>query len=99
MKPAAPVTRTGGSTPASLGETPVQPAEPAAPASGGALQRLRLRQGGELANRVLLDLASALAGQVEDLAHLVERPGRLPVEAIAELHDPALAVGEVVERL
>src|SRR3979409_1121335 len=75
------------------------PAEEAGYASGGALQRLRLREGGELANRVLLDLPRALAGQVEDLAHLVERPWRLPVQAVAELDDSALTVGEVLERL
>src|SRR4051794_27356177 len=74
------------------------PAGEAGYASSGASQRLRLREGGELANCVLLDLPRALAGQVEHLAHLVERSRRLAIQAVAELDDAPLAVGEVLER-
>src|SRR3954453_12530456 len=62
-------------------------------------QLLGLREGLQLLERLVLDLADALARHVERAAHLVQRAGVLPAEAIAELEDAALAVGEVLQRL
>src|SRR5438309_10027895 len=41
-----------------------------------------------------LDLADALPGEVEVLAHLVERAGLAPVEAVAQPEDLALALAQ-----
>src|SRR5690606_12257815 len=48
----------------------------------------------QLRHRPRLDLADALAGEVEVLAHLLERPRLAPVEAEAQLEDLALALVE-----
>ena len=63
------------------------------------MQALRLGERAELAQRVLLDLARALARQAEHPPDVVERPWLLAEEAVAQLDDPPLAVGEVLERL
>src|SRR3954447_19199736 len=60
---------------------------------------LRLRERLQLLQRLVLDLADALARHVERAAHLVERAGMLAAEPVAQLEHPALAVGEVLERL
>ena len=60
-------------------------------------QRLRLGERGELAQRGVLDLAGALAREPEQLGHLVERLRLLAVEAVAQLDDAAVAVGQVLE--
>src|SRR5215218_3320399 len=51
----------------------------------------------ELAQRLCLDLPDPLAGDVELLAHLLERPGAPVLEAEPELEDAPLATGERVE--
>src|SRR6476619_4480024 len=48
---------------------------------------LGLRDGLQLLERLVLDLADALARHVERAAHLVQRAGVLPAEAVAELQD------------
>src|SRR3954464_45999 len=53
----------------------------------------------QLLQRLVLDLADALARHVERAAHLVERAGVLATQPVAQLEDPALAVGEVLQRL
>src|SRR5512133_2265307 len=53
----------------------------------------------ELLERLVLDLADALAGDVERPPDLVERARVLAAEAVAKLEDPALSVGEVLEGL
>src|ERR687886_2776718 len=72
-------------------------------ARGGKLrdvaQLLRLGQRLQLLQRLVLDLPDALARHVERAAHLVERPRMLAAEAVPELEDAALAVGEVLQRL
>jgi hypothetical protein len=60
---------------------------------------LGLREGLQLLERLVLDLADALARHVERAADLVERAGVLAAQAVAQLEDAALAVGEVLERL
>src|SRR5947199_3392329 len=61
-------------------------------------EALRLGQGLELLQRVVLDLADALARDAERAADLLER-ARLPAgEAEAELDHLALALGQRVER-
>src|SRR4051812_42978605 len=62
-------------------------------------QLLRLGQRLELLQRLVLDLADALAGDVERAAHLVQRARVLAAQAVAQLEDAALAVGEVLQRL
>src|SRR5215208_783336 len=61
---------------------------------GGVAQALRLGQRRELPQRGVLDLARALAREPEQLRHLVERLGLLAADAVAQLHDPAIAVRE-----
>src|ERR1044072_2274062 len=56
-------------------------------------QRLKLLQ------RLVLDLADALAGDVERPPDLVEGPRVLAAQPVAELEHAALAVGEVLQRL
>src|SRR5262249_50439726 len=48
----------------------------------------------ELAHRLGLDLTDALAGHPEDAAHFLQRIGVAVAEAVAELDDLALAVGQ-----
>jgi hypothetical protein len=60
---------------------------------------LGLREGLQLLERLVLDLADALARHVERAADLVERAGVLAAQAVAQLEDAALAVGEVLQRL
>ena len=57
-----------------------------------------LPEGGEARERLALELADALARQVELVADRLERP-RLALEAEPQLEDPPLALGERVERL
>src|SRR3954463_13331172 len=66
---------------------------------GDIAELLRLREGLQLLQRLVLDLADALARDVERAAHLVERARVLAAEAVAQLEHAALAVGEVLERL
>src|SRR4051794_31197911 len=70
-----------------------------APALRDVAQLLRLGQRLQLLQRLVLDLADALARHVERAAHLVERAGVLAAQPVAQLEDPALAVGEVLQRL
>src|SRR4051794_10475349 len=53
----------------------------------------------QLLERLVLDLADALARHVERAPDLVERARVLAAQAVAELEDAALAVGEVLQRL
>ncbi|HVI23863.1 MAG TPA: sigma-70 family RNA polymerase sigma factor, partial [Myxococcales bacterium] len=63
------------------------------------LTKEALREALQLLERLVLDLADALAGDVERAPHLVERARVLTAEAVAQLEDAALAVGEVLQRL
>src|SRR3954466_4986076 len=60
---------------------------------------LGLREGLQLLQRLVLDLADPLARDVERAANLVERARVLAAEAVAQLEYAALAVREVLERL
>src|SRR5215210_2263876 len=60
---------------------------------------LCLRERLKLLQALVLDLADALACDVERAAHLVERARVLAAEAVAKLEDAPFAVGEVLERL
>src|SRR5215207_2274378 len=60
---------------------------------------LGLRERLQLLERLVLDLADALARHVERAADLVERAGVLAAQAVAQLEHAALAVGQVLERL
>src|SRR5262245_55826704 len=53
----------------------------------------------ELLQRLALDLADALAGDVEHAAQLVQRAGLLAAQAVAELEHAALPVRELVEQV
>src|SRR5205807_7454957 len=53
----------------------------------------------ELLERLILDLPDPLTGHVERAAHLVERPGMLAAEAVAQLQHPALAVAQFLQCL
>src|SRR5215207_797002 len=63
----------------------------------GFAQALRLGQRGQLAQGSLLDLAGALARELEQLGDLVERLRRLAAEPKAQFEDALVAVGQVVE--
>ena len=67
---------------------------PVSSALDAVLEPLRLRQGLELLQRVVLDLADALARDAERAADLLERPRLLALEAEAELDHLALALGQ-----
>src|SRR4051794_32365151 len=60
---------------------------------------LRLGEALQLLQRLVLDLADALARHVERAPDLVQRARVLAAQAVAELEDAALAVGEVLQRL
>src|SRR4051812_13129489 len=66
---------------------------------GDVAELLCLREGLQLLERLVLDLADALARDVERPSHLVERARMLAAEAVAQLEHAALAVGEVLQRL
>src|SRR3954451_308626 len=67
-------------------------------ALGDVAQLLRLGEGAELLQRVVLDLADPLACDVEQASDLVERPRLLAVQSVAHLEHPALALREHPER-
>src|SRR5689334_9217298 len=58
------------------------------------LESLRFRQGLELLQRVVLDLADSLAGDAERPADLLQRAGLLALEPEAELDHLAVTLGE-----
>src|SRR6185295_4495532 len=58
---------------------------------GDVAELLRLSQGLQLLQALVLDLAHTLAGDVESPPDLVERPGMLAVEAVAKLEHAPLA--------
>src|SRR3990170_2799355 len=64
------------------------------PALHAVLEPLGLGQRFELLERVVLDLADALARDAERLSDLLKRARLCAVEAIAELDDATLAVGQ-----
>src|ERR1044072_7172581 len=78
-------------------------APPAPPAGawrlGDFAELLGLGERLKLLQRLVLDLADALAGDVERPPDLVERPRVLAAEAMAALAHAARAVGEVPQRL
>src|SRR5215213_577599 len=67
--------------------------------SGHVAELLRLREGLQLLERLVLDLADPLARHVERATDLVERARVLPAQSVAELQHAALAVREVLEGL
>src|SRR5689334_13914180 len=66
---------------------------------GDVFQSVRVREGPQLLQRLVLDLPDALARDVERAPHLVERPRVLAVEPVPELEDAALAVRQRREDL
>src|SRR5215208_439680 len=60
---------------------------------------LGLRERLQLLERLVLDLADALARHVERAAHLVQGAGMLAAESVAQLEHAPLAVREVLQRL
>src|SRR4051794_36492923 len=66
---------------------------------GDVPELLGLGEALKLLEGLVLDLADALARDVERAPDLVERARVLAAEAVAELEDAALAVGEVLQRL
>src|SRR5947199_4697498 len=66
---------------------------------GDVAQLLGLGQRLELLEGLVLDLADALARDVERPADLVERARVLAAEPVAQLEDAALAVAQVLEGL
>src|SRR5215217_3382071 len=66
---------------------------------GYVAQLLRLGEALQLLERLVLDLADALARDVERPPDLVERARVLAAEAVAQLEHAALAVGQVLQRL
>src|SRR5215204_6354243 len=67
--------------------------------SGNVAQLLRFGQRLQLLERLVLDLADALACDVERATDLVERARVLAAEAVAQLEHATLAVRQVLERL
>src|SRR5690242_6750206 len=67
--------------------------------SGDVAKLLGLGQRLQLLERLVLDLADALAGDVERPPDLVERARMLAAEAVAKLEDTPLPVGEVLQGL
>src|SRR5690242_6359877 len=67
--------------------------------SGDVPELLSLGQALQLLERLVLDLADALARDVERPPNLVERARVLPAQAVPQLEDAALAVAEVLQRL
>src|SRR5919106_872564 len=65
----------------------------------GVLEALRLGQGLELLQRVVLDLTDPLARDAEGAADLLERPRRVAVQPVAHLDHLPLARGEGGERV
>src|SRR5437660_902874 len=63
------------------------------------LQSLRLRQGLELLQRVVLDLTDALARHAERAADLLERARRYPEQPEAQLDHLTLAFGQGGQRV
>src|SRR4051812_1922862 len=78
---------------------PFAPKDDRARRSGDVAELLGLRERLQLLQRLVLDLADALARDVERPPDLVQRAGMLAAEPVAQLEHPALAVGEVLERL
>src|SRR3954467_9817393 len=68
-------------------------------ALGDIAELLGLREALQLLERLVLDLADALARDVERPPDLVERARVLAAEAVAQLEHAALSVGEVLQRL
>src|SRR5579872_4939286 len=66
--------------------------------SGHVAKRLRLGEQPQFLERVVLDLADALAGDVERPSHLVERLRVATVEPEPELDDAALALPQQRQR-
>src|SRR3954447_9282062 len=62
-------------------------------------QLLSLGEALELLQRLVLDLADALARDIERPPDLVERARVLPAEPVPQLEDAALAVGEILQGL
>src|SRR3954453_6737917 len=60
-------------------------------------ERDQVAERGQPRQRLALELADALARQIELVADRLERPG-LALEAEAQLQDPALPLGQRVER-
>src|SRR4051794_31159869 len=67
--------------------------------SGDVAELLGLRERLKLLERLVLDLADALARHVERTADLVQRARMLAPEPVAQLEHAPLAVGEVLQRL
>src|ERR1700722_16451579 len=64
---------------------------------GDVAELLRLSEALQLLQRLVLDLADALTGDVEGASNLVECAGVLPAESVAKLEHAAFAIGEVLE--
>src|SRR4051812_39808710 len=62
------------------------------------LHKIRHHRVAQLPQRLVLDLADALAGQADAEADLLERHRVLAVEAVAELEDLRLALVDVLEQ-
>src|SRR5438093_8477596 len=66
---------------------------------GYVAELLRLGQRAQLLQALVLDLADALAGDLEGAADLVERARLLTVQAVAKLEHSPLAIAERAEAL
>src|SRR4051812_11632657 len=67
--------------------------------SGDVAELLGLRERLQLLQRLVLDLADALARHVERAADLVEGARVLAAQAVAQLEHTALAIRQVLQRL